>query len=189
MADMFTQASFAFACTPAERALLKEAFRASGDLNFGVEPDPPSGELLALFPPITPDEPWSGFCEAFPDPDYPSLGAVIRDDGPRVARDDDALVSAWVHGTTDFQPAAVAEIVRRCCPATLARGAIGFEWAMTCSKPRVGEFGGGWCAIFADGIEIEDDRRAAGRGARGRGRVRPRWRPTAASAGATSVFA
>lgn len=156
MADMFTKASFAFACTRAELALLDDAFQASDELRFDGDPEPPSHDLLALFPPTSPDDPWSGFCDAFPDPDFPSLGAVVSGDGPHdEAAGAAETVSVWIYGDTDFQPAAVAEIIQRCCATTLARGPIGFEWAMTCSKPRIGEFGGGWCAIFADRIEIE----------------------------------
>lgn len=156
MADMFTKASFAFTCTRAELALLVEAFQASEELYFGRgEPESPSAALLASFPPTAPGELWSGFREAFPDPDYPSLGAVVSGDATSHGAVDTGSTSAWIYGETDFQPSAVAEVVRRCCAETLAQGPIGFEWAMTCSKPRIGEFGGGWCAIFADRVEIE----------------------------------
>ena len=63
----------------------------------------------------------------------------------------------------DFDAAAIAVVIQRCCPETLAKGPIGFEWAMTCSKPRIGEFGGGWCAIFADRIEIDATNEALSR--------------------------
>ena len=29
---------------------------------------------------------------------------------------------------------------------------IAFEWACNCSKPRIGEFAGGWCLIFPDHV-------------------------------------
>lgn len=47
------------------------------------------------------------------------------------------------------------EIARTFSPELAALIGYGFEWAATCSKPRIGEFGGGWCAVFADRIEIE----------------------------------
>jgi len=40
----------------------------------------------------------------------------------------------------------------------LRQAPIGFEWAFSCSRPRVGEFGGGACAIFADRVVFETTR-------------------------------
>ena len=56
---------------------------------------------------------------------------------------------------TDFDPENVAMLIQRCCAETLAKAPIGFEWATVCSRPRIGEFGGGWCAVFTDRIELE----------------------------------
>src|SRR5690606_21864015 len=59
-----------------------------------------------------------------------------------------------------FQPDPIATVIHRCCAESLCRGAIGFEWSESCSKPREGEFGGGWCAIFPDRIEMHSTREA-----------------------------
>lgn len=75
MADMWIQGSFAFRCTPAERALIEEAVNAGHDLCAGVDGEPPGPELLAAFPPTDLADPWSGFRDAFADPDFPTVGA------------------------------------------------------------------------------------------------------------------
>lgn len=151
MADYWTQGAFAFRCTQVERALLAEAFAAARALREGVVPEP-SPALLAAFPPHDGADRLSGFRALFPDPDFPHFGAsFIPDDVP----DDPALAEVAIFGDSDFEPQAIAAVIQRCCPATLAGAGIGFEWADSCSAPRVDSFGGGWCAIFADRIAFE----------------------------------
>ena len=41
----------------------------------------------------------------------------------------------------------VGLFLKKFCPAD----SWGLEWAETCSKPRVGEFGGGWALVTAEG--------------------------------------
>lgn len=152
MADNWTQGSFAFRCTHSERALIQEAVNAGHDLCAALDPDPPSPELLAAFPPIDPADPWSGFRNAFDDPDFPCVGGDFAAvDDP----DDASLCLATFASMDDFDPSAIVIVIQRCCRETLAKAPIGFEWATVCSRPRVEEFGGGWCAIFADRIELE----------------------------------
>lgn len=152
MADSYVQGSFAFTCTHAEMALIEEAFQASYDLESGGTPTEPTPEFLAAFPPVTPDDPWSGFLSIFDDPDFPSFG-VEFEGGNTLDQPGVSMGSFW--SMTDFQPAALGEMIRHCCQATLLQAPIGFEWSFSCSKPRRGEFSGGWCAVFADRIEIE----------------------------------
>ena len=152
MADIWIQGSFAFRCTAAECALIEEAANAGCVLANGDEPEPPSAVLLAAFPPGDGEDGWSGFRDAFVDPDFPVVGAdFIAETCP----DDPSARIVCFASMTDFDPENVAMLIQRCCPDTLAKGPIGFEWAVTCSRPRIGEFGGGWCAVFADRIEIE----------------------------------
>lgn len=160
MADTWLQGSFAFRCTPAERALIEEAVNAGHDLCADVDGEPPGPELLAAFPPTDPADPWSGFRNVFANPDFPTVGADFASER---SADDPSICIASFASMDDFDPYAVATVIQRCCPETLARGPIGFEWAMVCSKPRIGEFGGGWCAIFADRIELESTGEALGR--------------------------
>lgn len=152
MADTYVQGCFAFSCSPAEMALLEEAFQASYGLGEGYNPDTvsPSPEFLALFP-ASEDDRWAGFRDIFSDRDFPSFGAVLT--GSNLA--DPLMVAAVVTSEIALDPEALAKLIQRCCSATLLTGPIGFEWSVTCSRMRAGEFGGGWCAIFHDRIEIE----------------------------------
>ncbi len=157
MADCYIQGSFAFTCTHAEMALIEEAFQASYDIESGDTPTEPTAELLAAFSPTALDDPWSGFLAIFPDPEFPSFG-VEFEGGNTLDRPGISTVSFW--SMTDFQPAALGALIRHCCQDTLRQAPIGFEFAYSCSRPRRGELGGGWCAVFADRIEIETTREA-----------------------------
>lgn len=152
MADTYVQGSFVFTCSNAEMALIEEAFQASYDLTAGLEPSAPSTEFLAAFPRVAPEDPWSGFRDIFCDPDFPTFG-VDFEGGNSIADPD--ICTVILFGTTDFQAEPIATLLQRCCQASLCKQPIGFEWAVTCSKPRIGEFGGGFCAIFADRIVIQ----------------------------------
>lgn len=149
MADSYVQGSFAFTCSHAEMALIEEAFQASYDLESGDTPTEPTPEFLAAFPPKSPDDPWSGFLAIFPDPDFPTFG-VEFEGGNSAERPE--ISTVIFYSTTDFQPDPLAALIQHCCQATLREAPIGFEWACSCSKPRIGEFGGGACAIFPDSI-------------------------------------
>ncbi len=152
MAETYFQGSFAFTCTNAEMALIEEAFQASCDLTAGLEVSAPSTEFLTVFPPVALDDPWSGFRDIFCDPDFPTFGVDFE--GGNSIGDAD-ICTAILFGTTDFQPEPIATLLHRCCQESLRKRPIGFEWAVACSKPRIGEFGGGFCAIFADRIVIQ----------------------------------
>lgn len=153
MADNYSMASFAFACTASEAELLKSAFdlvaELYDDMGDTAEFDP---ALAASFPPIDQDS-FSGLRSIFCDPDYPHLGADID-----VVAQEDGSCAVCIFGTTAFQPDPVATLIQRCCPASLAEAPIAFEWAETCSRPRIDEFGGGYCVIFADDIDIRGTR-------------------------------
>lgn len=150
MADTYVQGSFAFTCSNAEMALIEEGFQASADLMDDCEPFEPSPEFLAIFPPVDTADRWSGFRAIFSDPDFPSFGVDFEGGNSPEALD---VCTICIFSATDFQPEPVANLIHRCCRETLSKGAIGFEWAYSCSKPLVDQFGGGWCAVFADRIE------------------------------------
>ena len=152
MADTFLSASFVIRCSNAEMALLEEAFLACANLDAEFDPDDPSPEFLAAFPPTDGGDHWSGLLALFDDPLFPSLGAELSG---RNSLEDPAHCTALISGSTDFQPWSVAQIIQRCCRATLALEPLGFEWAVTCSRPRPGEFGGGYCVVFADRVKIQ----------------------------------
>lgn len=152
MADYFISGSFAFHCTQLERALLEEVFAAASDLMDDCDPGEPTLALGAILPPTDPADCWSGLRDLFSDPRFPAFGADIAG-----ASDADApgMSTVCIHGSFDFQAEPIANLIVRCCRTTLQARPIGFQWAETCSKPRIDEFGGGWCAIFADGVQIQ----------------------------------
>jgi hypothetical protein len=49
----------------------------------------------------------------------------------------------WMHDAGAGDPQAVVEFVRACAAAFGLTGRWGFQFALSCSKPRVGAFGGG----------------------------------------------
>lgn len=157
MADSFVQGSFAFTSSIDEAALIEQAWQLSADLSNGFEPGSVSPELLAIFPPKTHDDLYSGFTSIFDDAAFPEFGAELRvenwADGPRIC-------TVSIFSTTDFQPDPIAALIQRCCAASLAGSAIGFEWSFSCSRPYRDSFGGGWCAIFADRVVLETTRGA-----------------------------
>jgi hypothetical protein len=157
MADIYIQGSFAFTCHADGAELLVQACDTAMALRDEVEPDTLCAALIALFPPHKPDDPWSGLLSIFDDPDFPDFGADLQIDVDPDNQDTRIVVFC---GKSDFQPAPIAALIQRCCARTLAQAPIGFEWAEVCSRPRVGHFSGGWCAIFPDRLEFESTHHA-----------------------------
>ena len=103
MADSYVQGSIAFSCTHAELALIEEVFEASYAFMAEDTPADPSPEFLAAFPPVKPEDPWSGFLAIFADPDFPDFGVEFEAENPR---DRPELSTVFLYSTTDFQPGA-----------------------------------------------------------------------------------
>lgn len=74
--------------------------------------------------------------------------------------DEPNTYTASIYSMTDFQPWPIAGLIQRCCRASPVEAPVGFDWNFTCNKARLGRCGGGWCAIFADRVEIEATREA-----------------------------
>lgn len=148
MADTFISACFSFPCSPQEWELLRAAFLLSLDLGGELEPEQPSTDFMTEFP-SDGDDRWSGFRALFDDPDFPDFGADLAGGPER------QTCRALISGERDFQPLPVARLIQRCCRTILQSTSIPFEWAVTCTRQRVGEFGGGWCVVRADRIEME----------------------------------
>jgi hypothetical protein len=153
MADCYVQGSFAFICTAAESALIEEAWQHAADLRGDFAPGEPSAEFLIAFPPTDLANPFNGLLAIFDDPAFPDFGAELEISGPD-------LCQVSIHGLTDFQPAAIAELIRRCCPATLAEAPIGFDWSYSCTRPYRDSFGGGYCTVFPDRVQFGTTREA-----------------------------
>lgn len=160
MADSFVQGSFAFTCSIDEAALIEQAWQLSAHLSNGFEPGSVNPEFLAIFPPKTHDDLYSGFTPIFDDAAFPEFGADLR---VETSADDPRICIVSIFSTTDFQPDPIATLIQRCCAGSLAGSAIGFEWSFSCSKPYRDSFGGGCCTIFADQIVHETTRGALSR--------------------------
>ncbi|WP_278984217.1 hypothetical protein [Sphingobium yanoikuyae] len=152
MADSFASASFEFSCSTEEMALLDEAFAAAESLACDFEPINPTPAFLAAFPATKDGDPFSGLLALFDDPQFPIIGAELASGLPP---DEPGQCPIHIFGTTEFEPRPLASIIQRCCQETLRKAPITFEWAYTSTPARVGEFGGGRCAIFTDRIDIE----------------------------------
>ena len=150
MADAYVQASVAFTVHACEAALLEEAFVAARDWDDDGVTFAPSAAFAAHFPPAVPGEAWSGLQTIFSDPDFPTFGAKITIEA---LPGDPRQRKVIIYGLHNFDVDAVAELIRRCCSASLLSGPIGFDYALSCSKPVPGQFGGGWMVIHHDRIE------------------------------------
>ncbi|MBB3357037.1 MULTISPECIES: hypothetical protein [unclassified Novosphingobium] len=160
MADHFVQGAFAFICSTSEAALIEEAWQLAADLMGDFETSPVSDELLEVFPPTIEGKPLSGFTSIFDDANFPDFGADIR---VQNSAEDTQVCTVSIFGTTDFQPWPIAGLIQRCCPASLAKTPVGFDWSYSCTRPYLDSFGGGWCAVFPDRIEIETTKEAVPR--------------------------
>ncbi|MFC3443862.1 hypothetical protein ACFOKF_22185 [Sphingobium rhizovicinum] len=151
MAECFIQGSFAFTCTIAEAALIEESWQHASDLLSEFEPGEPSHEFLAAYPPTNDEDRFSGFITIFDDADFPDFGADMVVEG---AIGDASRCAVTIFSLSDFQPGPIASLISHCCKQTLLGAPIGFEWSYSCSRPRIGNFGGGYCAIFSDRTEF-----------------------------------
>jgi hypothetical protein len=160
MADTSVSGSFAFRCLATEANLMAEALQASNEIMQGDVPDVPSAVMAARFTPTRTDEPWSGLAHVMPDPEVPGLNVDFSMDK---TPDDSSIAIVCFSGRDDFEPLSIAALIHHRCRATLATGPVGFEWAVTSSWPRLDQFGGGWCAVFADRIDYENTGRGLSR--------------------------
>ncbi|MEO3434481.1 hypothetical protein [Inquilinus sp. CAU 1745] len=61
----------------------------------------------------------------------------------------------WIRDDVTGDPEQVLTFVKRCAKAFSLAGRWGFEWANTCSRPRVNAFGGGAHVLdLADGSTV-----------------------------------
>lgn len=149
MADCYIQGSFAFTCTIAEAALIEESWQHASDLLGGFEPGEPSPEFLAAFPPRNDEDRFSGLIGIFSDANFPDFGADMVVEN---ALGETRCCAVTIFSLSDFQPEPIASLIWHCRQETLTKAPIGFEWSYSCSKPRIGNFGGGYCAISRDRV-------------------------------------
>jgi len=130
MANNYTQFSLSFQVTPEAcewiKTILTKAVEASGD-------DTDDKELLTVFPN------WEFFqCIGF---DW-SINAN--------GRGNESSHMLWIRDNGESGDVnSVADFIQSYLKKFDNKGKVGFQWAATCSKQRVGEFGGGACLVTA----------------------------------------
>lgn len=91
------------------------------------------------------DPVYADFANLFDDPQYISLTFAVEANPGKPA-------SLWVYteesGSPEDAAAAVQAFLAKFRPAEI----LGFEWANTCSKPRLDSFGGGAALVTADEV-------------------------------------
>ena len=135
MADYYTNASFQFDCTMAEAECLNAALALDAEENFAIPP------ILIPFFADRKDAARKIFQDKYEDWFSFGLEDFNYDDG-----------KFWM-SATNLNIEAIALLIQTLAPSALP---VGFEWSNDCSKHRLDGFGGGWCAIFPDRIEIEN---------------------------------
>jgi hypothetical protein len=55
----------------------------------------------------------------------------------------------WVHSEQSFSPGNVVAFLRAFIAEHRPTAVVSFTWAIICSRPLAGEFGGGWAAVSA----------------------------------------
>jgi hypothetical protein len=133
MANNYRQASFTFKATNEQAAWLLYVHE-SMILARDEPSEPRDPEIAALYDLLMDeDQPYSA------DIEHGAItggGVWVHDDGEWIDVEYVAkLLQAWLKHFDINEP-------------------IAFEWAETCSKPRVGEFGGGACIVTQDAIQF-----------------------------------
>lgn len=152
MSNSYTKAAFGIAVTSAEADLIRRvvgAVELIGDAGNGLEALEAHyrgmGEDFAALFPRTPESPFDGLLDLFPDENYPALDFEIAFG----EADADGEMVLFFSGE-QFGVEAAAKLIQRCARSALP---FGFEWASDCDRLRAGEFGGGYVAITAAAIE------------------------------------
>lgn len=153
MANHFIKASFTLSVTAAEAEVLRRVEDALAIIEIEADLDRDEqerrydalgGRFGTCFPKTEADV-FATFRDIFSDPDHPRLGfsMSIEPTGP------DGNCSVWIHGD-QIDVEVAANLIQAAAPSTLP---FGFEYSLDCDRLRVGEFGGGFVAIFDDGVE------------------------------------
>lgn len=80
----------------------------------------------------------------------------VRGDGFVVSVEEPGSSQLWIRDEGSGDPEHVVGFVRRCAAAFGLTGRWGFQYATTCSRPRLGAFGGGAHVVdLATGVTID----------------------------------
>lgn len=151
MANNYLHLAFAVQVTEPERDLILECAGVA-DAISELSPEErcalyagQSDAFKAVFPEEG-DDCYGSFCRLFDDQDYPTFGEVTieSEDG------DDDTSFIVVYGD-NADPSALGNLLQKTVASALP---VGFEFAFTCSKPRLGEFGGGYVLVTKDKVDV-----------------------------------
>lgn len=159
MADYFTKTSFAFFASPSDAAFLQAVLDVIAVIGDDRSPSTALFDLFEdygdRFRTAFPERPvagqredcLSGLVTLFDDEDNPALGLDALRTDYRACGD----IILYLSGD-QVECDVLAEILRRCCPETLAEAPIAFEVCYDCSKAQVDAYGGATYVIFPDRV-------------------------------------
>lgn len=81
----------------------------------------------------------------------------------QIEKNDDTHVDWWLYSEESFDVDAVVAAVQRFLQRFRPEDIFAMSWSETCSKPRTGEFGGGWIAVSANDCESGNTWEASGK--------------------------
>lgn len=153
MADNYVETAFTISVTRDEAELLKECCEVADEISFDFPTIQLDGNEAAkayyakrseafrtTFPEQGNEEdPFAAFLELWSHPDYPSFDADMT-----ISKSPDGDGQEAYFCGVQVDTDALASLIQRVCKSALP---FGFEWANYCSKPRSGEFGGGYLVI------------------------------------------
>lgn len=148
MSNSYTKAAFGIVVTSPEADLLRRvigAIELVGDVKIGPKALEAHfhgmGEDFAALFPRTPESPFDGLLDLFPDENFPVLDFEIEFG----EADANGRVALFFSGE-QFGVETAAKLIQRCARSALP---FGFEWASDCDRLHAGEFGGGYVVISA----------------------------------------
>ena len=144
MANSYLTFSFAVPANQAQFELFEECVEAYGEIyENGEDGEDAHGESGSWYESRSPE-----FKKIFDSPD--KFKESFDEFNYNIAIDA-SFQNKYIYISADEygNPNDVGEILRHVVPDALP---FGFEWALTCSKPRVDEFGGGVTLVTQDGV-------------------------------------
>jgi hypothetical protein len=142
MANNYLQMSESYALNEAQAAWVQKFMEDCWLYEGGQDLDPDSPEGKRFLAMVDPNE----------ESDDLSDLAVRAANHFTLERDRDGKASLWIHGDEYVNVDVVTMVLSTMLEETASDDVMTGTWAETCSKPRIGEFGGGWFAVAAKRI-------------------------------------
>lgn len=141
MADYYTQTSFELTLPKVAMDTLEELLGHRPDLNPRTPPE--VQKFLKKHPEYD--------CED----EYLNLTCGIDLQDVKPDGEYGRMSVAWVHGQENFNVDGFLTLIQYVLTLHKLDDIVSFEWASTCSKPRLDSFGGGWAVITRHKILTE----------------------------------